>query len=610
MNIKSFFGFLPNFDLPENKLPKPIDAKQIWKAPKPLWTKGIWQDNDLTIGFEEKVHFAIFGRCLATKSEISQTFRCAIREKDYSKITCLSGNYNVIVQNGETTKIFTDVAGLKPVFYTVCESFVAFSSLSIALQQLIETDIDPSWLGANLICDGMTELSQSSSPFKKIKAVPPGHYIEVTSSKITCKQYWHVPCENGDISATSIQLREQLVNAVNRRVKQYGRVTSDLSGGFDSTTLSLLTAKSMAANGSKLHTLTSGSKSSINSEDLEIARYAASFYPNIKSLIQKCHDFPSPENSLKEIYFSDAPDESIMFRKNFLQGMDIIGETRTQLHLNGHGADSLFILSLSSLPDLLKFRQLNNFIRYSYEYSRRGCFSPLNLIKSAINLRFTSYSDWLIQQIEKLKPKQTSLSIYDMGWSISPSPASWYTSEMINLVSQRIQQYARDAKPFAERPGQHNRVVQIHYIARRCRLLQQIAQERGVNLDFPYLDTEIINTSLHTRTDQMLTPFVKKPLLVKALYRDIPKRIFNRPATGDFTYDYLGILQQSKTQIRELFHNSLLADMGLVNLPEFFSGLDKLSVGVVETIRPFNNTIAAEVWLRNLKKNENQFWHK
>ncbi|MBE9162969.1 albusnodin/ikarugamycin family macrolactam cyclase [Tychonema sp. LEGE 06208] len=606
-----FYGFLAEAEDVALAFAKPCNSQIIWKDKSYLFLCGSWKKTDYFYLSQGEVELAIIGRLLIHSEPLFDQINLAVRTKDYRILMKLPGNYNLIVKDGNQNYIFTDRASLKPIFYTVKNSSIVYSSHCVAIKELIDAKVNLSWLAAWLMYPGMIGIDKNSSPFCNIQIVPPGHYLQVSPGKVVCEPYWTEPTELKDRLEAAEQLREQLIAAVERRVDLYDIVTSDLSGGMDSTSLSLIAAKTLANQGRKLHTITFASSSVTELEDLKYAQQAASFYPNISSVVLDSNKFPMAYSNLDEMPMTDEPAPVATTLGRFLYGLEVVKSKGSQLHLSGDGGDAVLLAPYSYLADLVQNAHLGTLIRHSFGWAKVKNISPIALISNSVKLATTSYRRWLLQQTKKLKSGQISYEQIQkiIAWSSPPSCASWYTQKTTELVIQQLQQYMADAKPFSNQPGQHGAIESIYAMGRSCRILQQVAEIYGVNLDVPYLDSLVVDACLCARTEEKTTPFMFKPLLHAAFRYDLPEIILNRTTKGDYTRDMFDGIRQNQTQVNELLQSSCLADLGLIDLEKFRIAIENFSMGFNIGLCQFEITLEVEFWLRSVL-NSNHFFDR
>lgn len=606
-----FYGILGESEDVPLALAKPCKCQAIWNGQKSLLLCGSWDKTDYFYVSQGEVDLAIIGRLLIDYEALFDQIKLAVKTQNYSILMKLPGNYNLIVKDGSQNYFFTDIASLRPIFYNVKNSLLVYSSHCVAIRELIDAEVNSSWLAAWLMYPGMIDINKKSSPFCNIQIIPPGHYLQVSPGKLVCKPYWTNSTEFKDRLEAAEHLREQLITAVERRVDLYDIVTSDLSGGMDSTSLSLIAAKTLANQGRKLHTITFASTSATELEDLKYAQEAANLYPNISSVVLESNKFPMAYSNLDEMPMTDEPAPVATTLGRFLYGLEVVKSKGSQLHLSGDGGDAVLLAPYSYLADIVQNAHLGTLIRHSFGWAKVKNISPIALISNAIKLATTSYRRWLLQQTKKLKTGQISHEQIQkiIAWSSPPSFASWYTQETTELVIQQLEKYMTDAKPFSNQPGQHGAIENIYAMGRTSRIIQQVAEIYGVNLDVPYLDSQVVDACLCARTEERTTPFMFKPLLHEALRYDLPEIILNRTTKGDYTRDMFDGIRQNQIKVNELLQSSYLADIGLIDVEKLRSAIEEFSMGLNIGLWQFDTTLEVEFWLRRVLK-YNHFFDK
>ena len=612
-----FCGFSSSNNSELKKLPQPQDGQILWEGANPFWACGNWAKQQIMTLFEGSVSLAIVGTCLEPYESLVELFHNAIRSKDYSRLMRLPGSYNLIVQDENDTYIFTDVAGLRSVFYTEYDSGIVYSSLGMPLKELINSEVDTVWISTFLMGVTIPSLLQNRSPYCDVKSVPPGCYLQITSGKPKCKRYWNPPQKYSSFSEATENLRQQLLTAIEGRVSLYGNISSDLSGGFDSTSLALIAAKNLAKKGQKLHTVTMKTVSAIETEDIKWAEHAASLYNNISPVMVETANLPAEYSDLDKIPLTDAPSPSMMAIGQISYLMNIVKSTKSQLHMNGSGGDEVLGCSLSYVADLLKSLQIKKFLQHSYGWSRVSLCSPLNIISNACKLSLVSYRQWLLQQTRKLTTgKLLSKSLINeswkdiMGWDVVPQVANWHTKETIDLVAKELQQWRKVAKPFAKPCGQHESTSVIYASGMLAKVVQQLADSCDANLEFPFFDSLVIEACLSAKPEERKTPFTYKRLLSKALQDDLPNSIFIRNTKGEYTRDEFSGRKEHFAAIEELLQSSILVEMGLIDIKDLNAAMQQIRMGFDTVCASFNQTLAVEIWLQRLMNAGNNFWIK
>lgn len=150
-----------------------------------------------------------------------------------------------------------DRLGVKPLFYTRRrDGFLVFGSEQKAV--LCHPDVK-----AQLDEDGLRSillLGPARCPFQGvfhgIRALQPGQYLTFDQSGLDQHFYWRLTArEHTETLAQTIEHTRFLIeDAAKRQMPANGRFAAFLSGGLDSSILSMLAAREMRAHGETLHT--------------------------------------------------------------------------------------------------------------------------------------------------------------------------------------------------------------------------------------------------------------------------------------------------------------------------------------------------------------------
>lgn len=592
---------------------EPTEAKAIWEGSSSLWLCGNWQQQQLITLAEGSVRMTIIGTCLAAREVLLERLQRAARGRDYSLLMQLPGNYNIIVHIENDTYVFVDAMGVRPVFYTIWHSSVVYSSLAVALQQLIGAEVDHAWLATSLAGICTLSLVHNRSPFRNIYAIPAGHYLHIASGKPTSKRYWFAPSEYKQFSESADLLRKQLLMAVEGRAELYGNISSDLSGGFDSTTLAVIAAKKLEKTHRKLCTITRKTFSAIQSSDVRCAEHAASLYSNINALMLEEQDIPPEYSHLELVSLTDFPDPAHAYDMGaFNSTMQLIASTGSRIHMSGEGGDAVLLASpYRYCVDLLKRGNLLKFLQNLFGWCRAQQLPLLPLLMFAAKQSLISYPRWL-QQIKRLKADDLTLrqqSLFTgMTWDLLPMTASWHSTELVRLVLEELQHWTTVATPFSHSMGEHISIALIQLNALSARSTHQMADLYDVNLEFPYFDQLVVEACLSARPEDRTSPFVFKPLMLAAFQKELPPSIYTRNTKGEYVADEFIGLRENRETIHAFLESSLLADIGLIDLKLLKVAMQDFGMGLGAELAPFSNTLATEIWLRRLTESNRIFW--
>lgn len=149
-----------------------------------------------------------------------------------------------------------DRLGVKPLFFAPIRNGLTFGSTidTVLCHPEIEPALDEDGLRTLLLLGPARP--PESGVFRQIKSLLPGHFAVLTPENFTDHTYWKLEAhEHEDDLPTTIERTHTLIcDAARRQLVSDVPLACFLSGGLDSSILSMLAAKDYAARGETLHT--------------------------------------------------------------------------------------------------------------------------------------------------------------------------------------------------------------------------------------------------------------------------------------------------------------------------------------------------------------------
>ena len=156
----------------------------------------------------------------------------------------LTGEFAFAIWDERSQRLFCarDHLGVKPFFYTYVAGDFKFSSTLNNLRRDVSSDLNEIAVGDYLLF-GVNQ-DNSTTIFKDIQRLPPGHTLTVANSQLKVSQYWapSVPVEElrfRDDQEYVERFLELFSLAVKDRLRT-DRVAISMSGGLDSTSLAAI----------------------------------------------------------------------------------------------------------------------------------------------------------------------------------------------------------------------------------------------------------------------------------------------------------------------------------------------------------------------------------
>jgi asparagine synthase (glutamine-hydrolysing) len=142
--------------------------------------------------------------------------------------------------------LFRDHLGVRPVFYYKDNSYFAFASdirplLSLQLSDMHLND-KKVYSTLNFVYHIDTEITD----FKSIYKLPAAHYMNVSKTTMIKKKYWQPKISKIRFKTEDEyinEFRNLIIDAVKIRMPQSSNIGTELSGGLDSSVISILLAK-------------------------------------------------------------------------------------------------------------------------------------------------------------------------------------------------------------------------------------------------------------------------------------------------------------------------------------------------------------------------------
>jgi asparagine synthase (glutamine-hydrolysing) len=169
------------------------------------------------------------------------------------------GDYAFAAWNARTRQLLCarDALGVRPLVYTHQPGrLFAFASLPRGLYGagLIERRLDELALARQIVQAWRPERTL----FEGISRLPARHVLEVGPHTVTLRRYWQLDAAAAGTRHTTPEeaaqeLRRVIEQAVRCRMPAVGPVAADLSGGLDSSALSILAARRLRDEGRRLH---------------------------------------------------------------------------------------------------------------------------------------------------------------------------------------------------------------------------------------------------------------------------------------------------------------------------------------------------------------------
>ncbi|MBW5481632.1 asparagine synthase-related protein [Streptomyces bambusae] len=555
------------------------------------WIVGRWEPADLLVARAGRTALALMGTFPHTAAGTLTRRAGLLRdpaELDEPALT-LPGQFHLLASVDGALRVQGSAYGARRVFHTRTGGTLVAGDRAAALARLADLEPDPAALAVHLL--GAPAPLDQRPLWSAVTAVPPGTALLASPDGVPSHRRWHRPPEPGTpMDRGAAGVREALLAAVDVRTAPGGLISTDLSGGLDSTAVCFLAARDSRA---RLIACTSTGDEAFN-EDGRWARWAAEDLPGVEHYILPNEELPTFYDGFDDPGLRlDAPSPLVASRRRVTVLTAKMAARGSRLHLTGNGGDNLFVglphhlHALVARHPLLALRRLSGF---------RALLSwPLAPVVRQLADR-RGYRAALAAVSLRDVPEPVSGGPA-LGWLRQPSVASWLTEDCLRTVERELAAAVPTAEPYGPTPGRHTELAALHRLARDNQAIEDAGRAAGVPMSAPYLDDQVVDAAFSVRVEDRVDPWAYKPLLVRAMDGLVPRRSLSRATKGDGIQDVAAGLYRNRAALTGLWEDSLLGRAGLVDEAELRRLCTAASSPQLRDDR-FLATLATEMWLR------------
>jgi asparagine synthase (glutamine-hydrolysing) len=551
----------------------------------------------------------VIGQCLISESQRAVEFAQAVDSstsgRSFSAIADWPGSYSAVVLCRDGLEAYADPAGQFPVYYSRRGDEVLIGSDPRFLAARHDRPPDPVTAAAHIACPAVLPLWSGRSPYSGVARLEGGSFLRVEpgGSLVVASSRTPSPVPVRTRAEGAIMLRQALVSAVRARCLNQ-IVSSDFSGGLDSTSIAFLAAAV------KERPLTSVlyHQPLAPSGDLTHAIRFADLDPWISLVVVSGSEGTLPFSSLLSPNGDESLPEPIEPAPQALSGraaalrLAAASSSGARVHLTGEGADAVLLPAPSYLGSLVRPHLTRKLARHCVGYAQLRYASPAVLAQKAIRLAHTTPARALgLLANELRRPDGRPLKWADLisWWPPSGEAAGWLTPG----IRRQLAEIADDPStarmiPDEFGPADLATLADLRRSGDAHRYLRQMGASMGLAVHAPFLDTDVIRAALSVPAQERTEPWSYKPLLGEAMAGLVPTVVLRRRTKGDYSAeDYQGA-RNSANALRGLLRDSRLADLGVIEPGAVDSVLDRMTAGIAVPVGPINMLLATEVWLR------------
>lgn len=472
------------------------------------------------------------------------------------------------------------------------------SDEQLPLARLLGLEIDRGVLVSRLTTAELSYPFSLHSVWRGVSTLRPGEYVKVSGSAAPkAKRFWSPPAPTHQLAELAPRLAGGLRAALEVRTAGLSAVSTDLSGGLDSTTLSFYVAEGAA----RQHTFFLRSTTNGNNDELWAMRAAREI--NSHHLVAPYQDAMSSVAGDDLIVLDRFPEGPSLTSASAAATPWIASHlepTGSTLHLNGHGGDALFGPVSTMLWSLVHSRTPRRLRR-----ALRHC--ALNRIPLRAAATMLLHRGGVRADLARLANRSFAQPRYPQAeyahWVVTPLLHPALTDEARAEFTRRVRAEAGgDLQEFSPDRTIHQIVqfLTVHGTDVR-RMNHVMGSDASVYFDSPYLDLRVVGPALALSISDRACQYPVKPLLAAGRPDTMSIAYFLRRDKSDYSGETFREHDSQRERIRSLFSDgSELENMGLISAPEFLRSLKAYSPDGQSYI-DITYLEIAERWLRSMK---------
>ena len=559
------------------------------------WLLGPIDPSRLILACAGPVRVAVIGTCPVTAGRLADLISSihSVAELD-SVARVLPGSWHLVASVAGAVRVQGSLAGLRRVFYGRTGAVMVAGGRADALAALSHAGIDEHALAARVACAGSSPPQppiNEGSYWRGVRGVAPDHYLRLDrTGTIGTVCWWHAPEPEQPLTLVAPMVRRALEEAVAARRPATGRLSGDLSGGFDSTSLCFLAA----ADTPDLLTFRWAEVEAGN-DDAVYAGHAAAALKAAEHLVVPQAEMPGQYADPGQLGDVEAPYRFGRTLARYRHNAALLTALGSRTHLAGHGGDELFDGGRPVYLHTLVRRHPFRAIARVRAHRSLGRWSwPATCLALASRGDITR---WWRAEATKLTSGPVPRYAPPFDWGYPIRAQDWVTPAALDIARSVVRAAAEEARPLAADRGQHATLVGQWTSSPLYRQLARVYAAAGTRLELPYLDDRVVDVALSARLDERINPWRFKPLLADAMNGALPPLIAARTTKGEFSADAQAGWRKHLPDLLAVFADSALAECGLIHPDKLRAALltpqaDLTVMFAVEDL------LGCEAWLR------------
>jgi len=586
--------------------------KHVWGSTPPVIdVYGQWPSGEFTQHHYQDSTLLVIGYCLLSPARQAAEFIATVdtstsaMDDNVSVIADWPGAYSAVLLHRGSIAAYADLSGQFPLYYSRRDCEILVGSEPRALAARHERGYDPVTIAAHIACAAVLPLWWGRSPYSGIARLEGGGVLRAEAPH-SVNVDWDrrpLPVPGRTMSEGASSLRTALLNAVLARCKdQAGSVvSSDFSGGLDSTSIAFLAAGASGRPVSSVCYHQPLAPAADLANAIGLARHESGVRLLVATGSKETLPFSALPDGSRGKQQGEPAAQALSSRAASVR-LAVAASSGARLHLTGEGGDAVLAAAPSYLCALARTRDVPTLLRHCREYARLRYASSTAIAGKALRLARTRPARalaLLARELEQPTGRPAGWASQVAWWPPSGEAATWLTPR----IRRELAGVAGDPGTVRDIPDGTGAadlaaLADLRRSGDASRYLRQLGASLRLAVHAPFLDADVIRAGLGVPAQNRADPWVYKPLLRAAMAGLVPANVFSRQTKGDYSAeDYRGA-RESAGALRALLRESCLADMGVLEPGALDDVLDRMIAGVSVPLGQVNMVLATETWLR------------
>ncbi|WP_125510658.1 asparagine synthase-related protein [Streptomyces sp. WAC 01529] len=208
------------------------------------WVIGRWHDEELTSASAGSNAVVLLGRARISESELARKLAAMRSVSDVDSLSRSShGCFHLLASIGGQVRAQGSLTTVRQVFYGSVAGVAVAADRPQSVAALTEAGIDEELVALRLLFPTAPHPLSQACLWRGVTSLPLGHYLLMpANSGARPVRWWTPPEPSVPLAQGADTLRRALEAAVETRTAHSATVSTDLSGGMDSTSLCFLAA--------------------------------------------------------------------------------------------------------------------------------------------------------------------------------------------------------------------------------------------------------------------------------------------------------------------------------------------------------------------------------